>query len=301
MYVIKPTSITDSLLVSSDIPEDDYDEWSGTTSYTAGESVIVIATHKVYEALKSTLNEYPPDNLDGTSPAWLEVSPTNRWKMFDTVVGSQSEQSESIEVHLLTNISKALSLLNVEAQVVTIVVDDPTDGEVMNETYPLNDDSAVIDLYTYFFSPIVFATGLTVELPIYSSADLEIIIDNPSGTAKVGELVMGDTQEIGCTSYGASVGIQDYSVKELDSFGNYSILKRGYAKRGNFDISMKPQLFPVVLNLFTEYRAEPLVWVATDVEYLAAPLTIYGYVKDFSLIASYPTETQATLEIEGLI
>ena len=83
MKLIQPTTVTDSKLTSSNVTENDYAAWSNSTTYTVGQKVIVIATHKIYECLINNKNKYPPDYTSGTLPEWLDLGATNKWKMFD--------------------------------------------------------------------------------------------------------------------------------------------------------------------------------------------------------------------------
>ena len=76
MKLVKPTAITDSNLTSSNVTEADYAAWNSSTAYVAGNRVIVVATHKIYESLTSNTNKYPPSYLTGTTPDWLEVGAT---------------------------------------------------------------------------------------------------------------------------------------------------------------------------------------------------------------------------------
>lgn len=46
MKLIQPTTVTDAILTSSNVPETDYAAWVNSTSYTIGQKVIVVATHK---------------------------------------------------------------------------------------------------------------------------------------------------------------------------------------------------------------------------------------------------------------
>ena len=63
MKLVKPVTITDSNLTSTSVAETDYSAWSSVTSYTVGQKVIVVATHKIYEALINNTNKYPPGCL----------------------------------------------------------------------------------------------------------------------------------------------------------------------------------------------------------------------------------------------
>ena len=112
MYVIEPVTVTDAILTSSDIVEDDYAKYVAGTTYGDGNTIMVTDTgiHKIYESLlANNLNHYPPDNLTGATPWWLEISATNKWKAFDGKVGSQAIAYSYPSPSMSPSISPSLS------------------------------------------------------------------------------------------------------------------------------------------------------------------------------------------------
>ncbi len=64
MRVIKSVVTTDTILTSSNIPEDEYPAWVASTSYNASDRVIY--KHKIYEAILTHSSTTTPD-LDQTN------------------------------------------------------------------------------------------------------------------------------------------------------------------------------------------------------------------------------------------
>ena len=114
LKVIPPLTITDSRLTSSNVAETDYAAWSSATTYSLGQRVIVVSTHKVYESLQnSNLNKDP--TLASNATWWIEVSPTNRWKMFDISNTTQTTNADSIVVTITPGqVVNSVSLMNLE-------------------------------------------------------------------------------------------------------------------------------------------------------------------------------------------
>lgn len=300
MELLRPIEITESILLSSNVTEDDYLEWYTGTSYSTGDLVIVTdsGVHKVYEALRATTGDYPPDN----SSDWLEVSSTNRWKMFDDIVGSQTTNADTIEVSVTTSLADSVAFINVNALSVSVTVTDPTEGLVYEETKELLSTSNVVDLFTYFFEPFHYVTdAVFTSIPIYTGATMVATINSTGGTASCGVMVIGKVAALGCTQFGASIGILDYSKKTADDFGNYTILKRAFSKTGTFSTVLTNSTLGFTLATLEAYRSTPAVWIGTGVEYLASPMLIYGFYKDFTLGVEYVGETTCEIEIEGLI
>lgn len=303
MHILEPVIVDDTVLTSTNVAENDYSEWVSSTSYSVGDKVIVIATHKIYESLvSSNSNNYPPDNTSGTAPAWLEYSATNAWKMFDLITGSKTVNSGTIEVEVVSSNATKVSLLSLDALSVNVTLTDSVDGEVFNEDIALLSTANVFDGFTYFFSPFIKTENVVVDLPaVYLASSLKVTITaDSSEDAECGTMAFGQATFLGCTEMGASVGITDYSIKEANDFGEYTILERSFSKRGSFITKVPNDILDGVISTLSMYRATPAVWIPTEDSSLKSPLIIYGFYKDFDIAVRYPSESICSIEIEGL-
>lgn len=309
MKIIRPVTIIDSMLTASNVPETDgtAGEWVVTTPYTVGQTVRVTTTgvHKVYECLTNVTGGSSPE-IDVTNPVpkWLEVSATNRWKAFDQKVGSQTSKATSITYTLTPGvIADSIAFLNLDAVTVQVVSTDPVEGVVYDETIDListviTGSSGIYDWYTYFFSSQFKLTDFVrLNLPPYLNAVLSITITYTGETAKVGGIIIGVQSVLGATQYSPSIGIHDYSIKEADAWGVYSITERAYSKKMSCDVVIESNSIADVQNILASYRAIPLVWIGSE-EY--SSLIINGFFKDFSIVISYPTFAICSIEVEGL-
>lgn len=301
MKIIRPLDVVDAVLTSSNVTENDGSAgaWSVITAYTVGQTVryVIANVHQVYECLVNNTGVTP--GTDDTK--WLLVGATNRWKMFDESVQSQTTNSNSIAVTLTpasTDRVDSVVLLNLSAASVQITVTDPVDGLVYDETVSLVSDSGITDWWAYFFEPIIRVTDLAqTDLPPYSGAAIAITITDTGATAACGECVLGLSREIGGLQNRARVGIQDYSVKQQDDFGNYTILERAFANRASFVVWVESGFVDALKNLLSGYRATPVVYVGSD---SYASTIIYGFYKDFNLEIAYDKVSICSLELEGL-
>lgn len=299
MILIRPAVVNDAAFVSSTIAETDYAAWSSVTTYALAARVIVVAAdvHKVYESVQAANINHDPQ----TSPTWwLEVGNTNRWKMFDSSVTSQSTAVTSITTAIKPDSRvDAIALLNVVGKTVVVTMTDVTDGLVYNQTFNLVSDSGITDWYGYFFEPIIRKPDLLVlDLPPYYSPTITVTISADTGeTVAIGALVLGQQKEIGGTEYGGKIGISDYSVKQQDSFGNYTILERAFNKKASFDVMVEAGFVDQLQNILAGYRAIPIVYVGST--YYNATV-VYGFYKDFSITIAYPSYSVCSIDIEGL-
>lgn len=277
-----------------------YAEWNSGTTYTEGDIVISAATHRTYQSLQASNLNKPLVTAEGvTNDWWLDIGATNRWKMFDQSVTSQTSNPESIEVELqAAGRVDSVALLNVDGATATITMTDAVDGVVYDETFSLVSANGIIDWYSYFFEPIERLVDFVVTgMPPYANAVVDVVIDDPGTNARLGALVIGQSKELGVTQYGASVGIQDYSRKERDQFGNYNVVERAFSKRADFTVWVENGLFDQVQTLLATYRATPIVYVGAEA---FGSTVVYGFFRDFSGEIAYPTHSIYTLSLEGL-
>ena len=322
MQIIAPSYINDATLISSDIPNvtPNTTEWDSTTSYMMGWRVsvnyesdgITPGVHRIYECLWTpNLNLYPPDNLSvtGGHVYWQLVSATERWKLFDmivapdranasgNVVGSKwdadtmwelgtvwdSATYSSMQITVEPGVIDAVSLLNVDAESIDVVVNDPISGEVYAET-------KVPSTNTY--CNVIFE-----DIPSYPNATVTAIIRNRTEDVNVGEIVYGKVKTLGKALYGVNVGLTDYSVKQVSAFGEFSILERAFSKRIDCNFTMTLAAHSGVMRILENYRSTPLVWIISS---SYSTTLIYGYYRDFSMSLPNPTLANCALSIEGL-
>jgi hypothetical protein len=312
MKAIKPLAITDAMLTSSNVSEDDYDEYAAGTTYGAGDSAIIttIGIHKVYESLKAAnTGNYPPDNLIGDDPWWLEVSATNRWKMFDYIVQSQTENAYLIQITITPGEAiNSIALLSLDAASISIVMNDPVAGNVYSEYIVLEASEVILwqsgtvwsvdeEWQGGSFDELVEKVALRIDLPSYPNASITVTISSSGATAKCGVFIIGTYKDLGETKYSPSFGIIDYSIKEADDFGNYTVLERAFSKKVSASFFMGTSEHESVLRFLTHYRATALLWILS--EDFNTTLA-YGFYKNFTMTIPYITMTEAEIDIEGL-
>lgn len=303
MEIVRPITVTDAILTSTNITEDDYGVWDVDTTYADVDRVIVIGTtHKVYESVQSGNVGNDPTTDDETW--WVEVSATNRWKAFDQKISDRVENTGSIEYTFEEDATYITSvvLFGLSGETANVTVTDlgGADGEVYNETVSLIDNDDVIDWYTFFFEEIRYLTEAQfLDIPPYIDARVEVTVSGGvSDTIQVGQLVMGFPLNIGFTTYGTTIGIEDYSRKEVDDYGNPVIVQRNFSRTADFDVQYLTSTARRVQKFLADYRATPLVYIGSrDPEY---GTTIYGFYRRFDLTLQGPSYSLASIEVEGL-
>ena len=299
MRVIKSVVTTDTILTSSNIPEDEYPAWVASVSYNASDRVIY--EHKIYEAILANSSTTTPD-LNQTN--WLSLGATNRYRMFDNVVSNVSSRTGGIQFTLTPNeVVNGIAFLNLNATTIRVVVTDPTAGVVYDETKELTGSSEVTDYYSYFFAPLVDLNNLKLavflDLPSnYPTASISVTINSGAGLVEVGEVVYGVQTTVGRTNYGTAIGIKSYSRKETDEFGNISVVKRKNSKYAEYDVDIDNRSLASVQRFFSDIDTVPCLFIGNpDME----ELIVYGFYNDFKATISFPTVSKCNLRVEGLV
>lgn len=297
MKLIRPMTVTAAMLTSSNVAET-------VALYNAGTTYALGATVRQDSADGSWLYESLVAGESGNAltntSKWLAKGATNRWKVFDGSVSSQTQNANSIEYVIeATGRVDTIAILNVDAASVQVVAEDATDGEVYNETFSLVSPSGVSDIFAWLTEPIERLADIEISgLPVlYAGLTYTVTINAPGATAKVGAIVLGLAKDIGGTQYGAQIGIKDYSVKGEDAFGNVTVIERAYAKRANFNVWVDAALVDQVQVLLARYRATPIVYSGSS---SYGSTLIYGFFRDAAVEIAGPNHSLLTIEIEGL-
>jgi len=296
--MIPVVTMTDAILTSSTVPENDHAAWDSVTTYALDDSVI--KGHKIWISTQASNLNHDPETDDGTW--WSEGLATNRWKAFDGYIQDQASQADEMSWELTpSQVVTAVSFFNLDAQTVTVTQTDPVEGVVYDETFDLNDTSSVFDAWSYFFGEIVFRNNLCITglLP-YSASVIDVTVSNTGGTAKLGQLAIGAVNELGITADQVPLGIDDYTRLNEDEFGRTSPAIRGYARTASPLIMVDTQRVRYLERLVAEQRGLPTVW-SFDTRDAENDLVYIGYFRRFSMVYQYAQKTTFDLEIRSLV
>lgn len=295
LQFVKSLPITTAMLTATNVSEADYAEWAAGTTYASGARVIVGADHKVYESLQaSNIGKVPATELLW----WVEVGPTNRWKLFDlsnsTTTASATDAYYELTPGIVCN---SVCLLNIDGVTsVRIRVTDPVFGVVYDKTTAIEFIPSESGWYAWFFgSRRKKRDLLALDLPSYPNAVIRVDL---TGAPVVGVLTIGKVNRIGMgVRQGVRVGIQDYSRKERNQWGDTVLVQRAYAKRASLSVMLENSELDDVHAMLADMRATPCVWVGHE-PYVST--MVFGFYKEFDINIAYANYSECTLDIEGL-
>lgn len=293
LMVTQPIPITDTNLYSSDLTEEDYAAWSSATTYALGDRVILTSTHKIYESVQAAnINKDPVVEFAW----WVEVSSTNKWKCFDTSNSTATVANTSCQYVFNINLAvTSLGLLNL-TQVSTLRVRVSDTG--YDKTAYLDKILADASWYSFFIANKLNATSAVLN-DLDASTGSHITVDIVgSSSLSFGVLLLGQAKSIGRgVNYGVRVGIQDYSRKVTNDWGDTILVKRAYAKRATFTVRLSRQQVDATNDFLVQLRATPSLWVAST---LYTTLVIFGIYESFDTTIQYYDYSECSLNLLGL-
>lgn len=294
MKVIKPVTFSAPTHFVSSTATEVHAAYNPATTY-AKDAFVDYGTH-IYQSLVNSNTGNQPD----ISPTqWVLIGPDNTHAMFDDQTSTATTSSSPLTVVLDTGLCNSLGLLGLVGSQVVVTVKDDTGGNVVYSKTISLDGTFIYDWYQYFFEPYVqIGEVVLTDLPPYLTAELTVSLTG-TGTIQIGTLTWGTQYDLGDVEYGAGLGIIDYSKKETDEFGVTTFVRRDFSKRLTARLMLPNNQLNRVQRVLADLRAQPAIWVTTDVSDLA-PLTVYGFFRDFNIEVAYPTESFCSLEIEGL-
>ncbi len=284
-YVIAPTTNSFNISATS----------GGSTITTTG------TQSGVHTARASTNIGFDP----ASNPTkWLDLGSINKYKMFDKSVQSQTANASSVDVKIYSaGYADTIVLLNIVGTSARVKVTHPVDGTIYDVTKTLSSTRGIVNWYRYFFTPIVRITDIIFEgIPYYAGITIEVIVSTPSGNAAIGACLIGSATDISSAKLGveqgAKLSIVDYSLKQQDAFGNYTIKERAFNRKANWTVYVNGDEVDAIYSLLSTRRATPTVYIG-GADYGSSIL--YGFFKAFDIDINYKDmPAVVTIELEAL-
>ena len=302
MKVIRPAKITPGFILSSSALENTEPDWVSDDVYTKGARVLYTDRRHGPSVYQSAGDENTGNRPDVSPDDWVRVGPTNSWAPFDGSATTIAETEGGFECSFrVSEMFNSLAFFEVYGAKLTVEVRLEEGIEpIFTHEQNLIDNSMVVDAYTYCFAPFDYIRdGIIKGIPPYHNAIVALTIEG-EGRTGIGEIIIGTIAELGCTEYGATHGIRDYSRIHEDDFGNRYMQQGSWAKTNDLQIFVEKGKHRYVSRILTELRSVPTVFIGSE-NPQHEPLIVFGSIKDWRGIIQYPTKTLINIEIQGLI
>lgn len=292
MKLLIPKAVT---ITSSNVAASNKATWLVTTAYTIGQQVYNPTNYGEYEALGSSTGARP----DLSPSSWKFLGTSNKYKMFDQFLNTQTTNAGSIVVTLAAYGSNGIYLGNLSATNVLIEVIN-NDTLAVIESFSKSMLPDVLDWLDYFYGDWIDnpQTSLTYERTTLTMNVSFVVTITNGTTAGCGIITCGTIKEIGATKWGLRLGALDYSKVTIEPSTGATYLEQGnYAKTLGVNIFTTTKNVPLVYKILTDARATPLVFISGGDE----GLNVYGYIQKFDTLVAGPVETVITADCIGLI
>ncbi|WP_137719357.1 hypothetical protein [Methylobacillus flagellatus] len=288
MLLIEPMPIDETNLLYSNIPENDAVAWI-PGAYGLGEAVV--DSHTVYRSLQTNNT-----NIVTNKEAWQVVGRTNRYKMFDRELFSQSVKDGPIAVVILADrICDSLVITGATASGIEVSVYNRAGVKVGYVKALMSVRSGPGSFHRWFFGRN--ATNRELHIPglqIFPGYRVEVVVSG--GRVQVSSLFIGRSIELGDIKFGFGARLRSYSAQVEDEFGNVTITPRPASRSQNYILQLPRKRFDEVHRLFQEYESQFAIWVGP------ADLTttiVAGIYEDFELVMEYPQLAVCSLKLKG--
>lgn len=247
------------------------------------------AANLVYESLADGNTAVLTEKLK-----WLPLGATNRWKVFDKAVNSQTTAPGLLTFSVKPGVvAGTLMLLNMEGASVT--VSQSESGYVKTQSLVRHEVDNWYDFY--YEEPIRAGDAVFTDIPPYPSATLTVAIDNGPGEAKIGACLIGKPLVIGKVTASFSAGVLSYSTSNADTFGNIEMVKRYNAPRMNFDVMIPAGREDEAYRVLRQFTDTEIGVIVGDAYAMGIG---YGFLGQWDVPKSGNGRT-ARIEFKGLV
>jgi len=301
MIVVIPKIITDAMITDTDAPDSSSADYAGlvtwtATSYSEGQYVLHTPTQSIYRAASNASHTDVPGVA---TDVWIFQAKNNPYRLIDGKINSPTVADGDFftEFTISGNIVDSLAgfgITGVESITLSVA------GTAYNRTIQMQDNTAIIDWWTYYFSPIISKDKFVVyDLP----AKLDAVITaefNSTTTASVGEIVIGNRRTLGTAIHGSGFSNADLSRVEYDEFGNVTgKIIRPNIDTVDYDVKLETSSIGYARNTLKSIgKTTECVWAGSNAE--DDDLLCYGFYEDFSVVISYPTVSDCTIKVRTL-
>lgn len=296
LRVLNPVDVLPANIEDSNVPTDDFPEWSSTTTYSLCEKVKV--ENDVYQSLvDANINNNP--SAAGSSAKWQKRGVINRMNAFDKKLSTKVKNPNEINYTIkMGRAMTTLAVLGAEGATSIQLIMENDGVDVFDKTLSVFPLPSRPGLWYWLYGQKEERTEAKFfDLPTYPSAKLKLKVLGSEDLA-VGEIAIGNITSFGLyVLSGAGIGFDDYSRKERDEFGEWEIVERSYSKWTSLSLLLEKSEVDAMNKFVAKMRAKPAVWIGSN-SYEST--TVYGMVKSFEVAIKWALYSECQLVLEGM-
>jgi hypothetical protein len=309
--LIRTLDDAETIVTSSTVDEPDTyatppeEIWNAATNYSVGDLVIRTETHMIYENIQAGVNATLPevDAALAEPTRWVQIGPTNRYAMFDTLRNTQTVTTSPLIAELTPGERiDSIGVFGMSAESITISM---TSGG--NPVYSVTEDlntREVLNWYDYFFEPFSSIESIVkFDLPPYTDGIIEVELSSSTGSVSCGAVVIGNQVYLGRVVFNANNEELNFSRIERNFDGTAELTQRRSIPKIDVEVWADKTRTNRIRAARAELNAIPAVYSGLDDDntndYFEA-LLILGIYKRWEMNLAYPTKIISNIEIEEL-
>lgn len=301
LLILQGIDVTESMLTSTTVPENDYPVWTSGTTYpigsiTTGEGCVIWKHYVWVSAVASNVGNEP----ELLSTKWQRVRPVNRWRLFDRSNSTATAQAGSISYTLA--LPEGVDALWMGGLVnhtqLTVTQTHPQLGVVCDQTRVFQSLQLESDWYAWTYTkPRPPPTAALVQ-GIKAIPGTTLTFTLTGGPAlSVSTALLGALTRIGLPVHqGAGSRIRDFSGQKENPFGDLELQKGAYSKNISLAAWIPYEDVDAVYEFLADLRSTPALFVGNpDITSLQA----YGIYEDWDIVFSMPTYRDYNIKIKS--
>ena len=302
MIVIVGIDINDATLTSSNVAEPFAGEsvWAAATSYTLGQEVIRLTTHKKYKNILAGVDAGLPET---TPTRWAESGVTNKFAMFDKLRNTQTSVASPLNVTVTPNKRvNAIAVIGMVGDTITISM---TQLGVTIYSLTQNLSTRIVNNY-YDYAYAEFGNMQAIakfDLPPAANGVISVSLTSATGSVKCGGVFIGSSTYLGALQYGARIGSLNFSTIERAFDGTATLMPRKSKPTVTGKLFSPASITNKILAVKDAINGVPAVFsglddLGTDPRFDA--LLISGLLRNLEPTLDYPTTNIIDFELEEI-
>jgi len=282
--------------VLNGVVDENYPEYSSSTTYNTGDYVIVSALKTIYKcAADNVQGVYPPS--DPTK--WVDFGFINSYRMLavDEQIGEKTE-GQDIYMELDFSRSTTIAFINTDFEEVTLQQFDG-DGNLVKEVSLQSKDISCSSFAQYFLDEAKRKTRI-IEFN-FSWIGTSTLKVQFTGETKIGSMVVGKSQELGITLYGTTLTFQDKSVVHRDEITGFrKVLRHGNIRVLEAKIATYNSDFNQIAQKLTQIVGKNVLWIPTNLDKFSEMINI-AYIEKAPLPINNPKINETSITLIGVV
>lgn len=279
---------------SNSIGADSLPYWGVHGSYGLG--MRIQRNDKIYTSL-STANI--GNNPEDSPIDWYFENPTNQTSFLDGFNNTQSMDTKDLVFVFNTKDANTVALFGIVGTSVSIELKDSFDDSIVYAKTIELEQWLIQDWWEYSYPTIIQERKVFFSIPPVLLGEMKITITTNEGLAKCGNLLVGKSQSLGCSQYGATVSLRSNTRRNRNSMGRVFLKKGASWDKIRLPVLIETQQVDMVLNVLRSIDGVPTLFVGDERGYGIKSLLVFGFFRDLDVPITV-SKVIYNIEIEGV-